>query len=160
MSLWFNQSCSGYFGQFCACIKMIDGSSIEANVPSLLQGSLLVPKQMICSHIEASIFFQNFWKFLHSPPPPRCLHRFTTLRSAFLKIRNINVQNKGGGHRPFKQCLKKQTIWSPGASLRTMQKLKNWVQSGPLWQIDSPQIFNKNYQHFEWLCKNIQIFTK
>ena len=42
----------------------------------------------------------------------------------------------------------------------TMQKLKNWVQSGPLWQIDSPPIFNKNYPNFQWSCNNIQIFEK
>ena len=42
----------------------------------------------------------------------------------------------------------------------TMQKLTNWVQSGKVWQINSPTIFSENYPNFQWWCLNIQIFDK
>ena len=42
----------------------------------------------------------------------------------------------------------------------TMEKLKNGVKSGELWQIISPPIFNENSPNLEGWCKNIQKIKK
>ena len=42
----------------------------------------------------------------------------------------------------------------------TMQKLKNGVKSGQLWQIISPPMFNENSPNLEGWCKNIQKIKK
>ena len=58
---------------------MIDGSSIETNVPSPLQGSLLVPKQMNCSHIEASIFVHKKTQLHNLQIPLTCGRQHTQM---------------------------------------------------------------------------------
>ena len=41
-----------------------------------------------------------------------------------------------------------------------MEKLKNGVKSGQLWQIISPPILNENSPNLEGWCKNIQKIKK
>ena len=67
----------------------------------------------------------------------------------FFSAFNVNL-----GSPDFQKCTSNHS--SQYGSHCTMQQLKNWVQSGQLWQLISPKIFTQNPQNFSQSCLKTQ----